>query len=397
MDNDTDDANATGPTALILLRGASEAGEAEGWVARARLAAAGENARRARAGGFTQVVLATADDTASEPADGAYAVDHDEPGATFSLRDRVLGLANRLEADGLALMGAGALPFLTAADFATVREALLRARAQGGGSKAVAVTNNFYSSDLTAWAPPEAITQVGDFRRDNTLPRQLRDEAGCEVTMLPRSVRTAFDLDTPAELVALALSESTPDGVREALPPDDALPLAPWRALMPLLCDMNAEILLAGRVSSATWAHLEGETACRVRLYSEERGLASAPATHTPRSLLSRLLEEVGMERFADELASLADGVVLDTRVLLAHAGSQASREDRFQSDLLAPANICDPWLRDLTATLVAARVPILLGGHSLVNGGLMALTDQAWLENDRLHGPVEPSFQPST
>ena len=120
--------------------------------------------------------------------------------------------------------------------------------------------------------------------------------------------------------------------------------------------------------------------------------MASSPEGHAPRSLVGRLIEELGVEGFADELASLADGVVLDTRVLLAHAGSRASREDRFQGDLLAPENVSDPWLRDLTAALAAAEVPVLAGGHSLLSGGLMALGDQAWLENDRRLGLAPPA-----
>ena len=369
-------------TALILLHGGAGTGAAERMVARARLAAAGVSARAARAGGFGSVVLATDDDGVT---DAAYTLDRDEAGAVFSLRERLLGLVEGLGANGVAVMGAGALPFLSAGDFTSVRKGLAR-------SGAVAVTNNFYSADLTAWAPAEAIEKVGPFERDNMLPRKLRDEAGCEVAVLPRSVRTAFDLDTPAELAVLALSEATPSEIREALPPEESLPLGPYRALMPVLCDPDAEILLAGRVGSATWAYLERDTACRVRLVSEERGLASAPKGRRARSLMGRLLEEVGMERFGEELASLADGVVLDTRVLLAHADSRAGREDRFQSDLLAPEKVADPWLRDLTAALAAAKIPILLGGHSLLSGGLMALTDQAWLENDRRLGLAEPA-----
>ena len=369
--------------ALILLHGGAGTGAAEGMVARARLAAAGVSARAARAGGFASVVLATDD---ARIADGdSYTVDHDAPGEAFSLRERVLGLVGKLGAEAVAVMGAGALPLLTAEDFAAVREAL-------AGGENVAVTNNFYSSDLTAWSPATAIARVGAFERDNVLPRRLRDEAGCEVTVLPRSVRTAFDLDTPADLVVLALSEATPEAIREALPAEESLPLAPYRALMPLLCDPDAEILVAGRVASATWAHLERETACRVRIVSEERGMASAPGGHAARSLVGRLLEEVGMERFTDELASLADGAVLDTRVLLAHGGSRASREDRFQGDLLAPERVTDPWLRDLTAALAAAEAPVLAGGHSLLSGGLMALADQAWLDNDRRLGIAPPA-----
>ena len=368
---------------LILLHGGAGTGVAEAMVARARLASARVTAEAARAGGFASVVLATDDRSLGEGEH--YAVDHDDPETAFSLRERVLGLVGSAEAGEVALMGAGALPLLTAEDFAAVREGL-----SGGGN--VAVTNNFYSADLTAWSPGALLAQVGAFERDNVLPRRLRDEAGCEVAVLPRSVRTAFDLDTPADLAVLALSEATPAELREALPPEAALPLAPYRALMPLLCDPDAEILVAGRLGSATWTHLERETACRVRVVSEERGMASSPEGHAPRSLVGRLIEELGIERFAEELASLADGVVLDTRVLLAHAGSGASREDRFQGDLLAPENVSDPWLRDLTAAIAAAEVPVLAGGHSLLSGGLMALGDQAWLENDRRLGLAPPA-----
>ena len=373
---------STGPR-LILLHGGAGTGAAETMVARARLASARVTAEAARAGGFASVILAT--DDGSVDAGEHYAVDEDDPGTAFSLRERVLGLVGTGESGGVAVMGAGALPLLTAEDFAAVREGL-------SGGDNVAVTNNFYSADLTAWSPGSLLAQVGAFERDNVLPRRLRDEAGCEVTVLPRSVRTAFDLDTPADLAVLALSEATPAGIREALPAEEALPLAPYRALMPLLCDPDAEVLVAGRLGSATWAHLERETACRVRVVSEERGMASSPEGHAPRSLVGRLLEELGIERFADELASLADGVVLDTRVLLAHAGSRASREDRFQSDLLAPENVSDPWLRDLTAAIAAAEAPVLAGGHSLLSGGLMALGDQAWLDNDRRLGLTPPA-----
>ena len=368
---------------LILLHGGAGTGAAETMVARARLASAGVTAEAARAGGFASVVLAT--DDGSIRTGKHYMVDHDDPGTAFSLRERVLGLVGKAEPGGVAVMGAGALPLLAAEDFVAVREGL-----SSGGS--VAVTNNFYSADLTAWSPGALLAQVGAFERDNVLPRRLRDEAGCEVSVLPRSVRTAFDLDTPADLAVLALSEATPAGIRETLPPEGDLPLAPYRALMPLLCDPDAEILVAGRLGSATWAHLERETACRVRVVSEERGMASSPEGHAPRSLVGRLIEELGVEGFADELASLADGVVLDTRVLLAQAGSRASREDRFQGDLLAPENVSDPWLRDLTAALAAAEVPVLAGGHSLLSGGLMALGDQAWLENDRRLGLAPPA-----
>ncbi|MDP2350031.1 MAG: hypothetical protein Q8M74_02625, partial [Chloroflexota bacterium] len=62
-------------------------------------------------------------------------------------------------------------------------------------------------------------------------------------------------------------------------------------------------------------------------------------------------------------------------RVLLAHRLGADERawppaEDRFASDLLLPGRIDDPWLADLTASVLEADVPILLGGHGLVGPG---------------------------
>ncbi|MYK25360.1 MAG: hypothetical protein F4052_00130, partial [Dehalococcoidia bacterium] len=96
--------------ALILLHGGGATGEAEGMVARTRLAAARVGARAAREGGFGNVVLATNDAGVAE--DSSYSVDRDAPGQPFSLQKRVLGLVEELDAGAVAVMGAGALPFL---------------------------------------------------------------------------------------------------------------------------------------------------------------------------------------------------------------------------------------------------------------------------------------------
>jgi len=68
--------------------------------------------------------------------------------------------------------------------------------------------------------------------------------------------------------------------------------------------------------------------------------------------------------------------VAVDTRVLLAHRIGAAERrwpepEDRFASDLLLPERVRDPWLRELTTSAASARIPIVLGGHSIVGPGL--------------------------
>ena len=53
---------------------------------------------------------------------------------------------------------------------------------------------------------------------------------------------------------------------------------------------------------------------------------------------------------------------------------------DRFHADLLMDAQVEDPFLRAFTAAARTAPVPVVLGGHSLVAGGLAALLEGAGL-----------------
>jgi hypothetical protein len=311
--------------------------------------------------------------------DPRVTVDVDDASETFDFLGRLRRIVADAGARAAAVMGGGALPLLSCETMTGLVATLT------GGAPGL-VTNNLFSGDLTGWAPAEAIERVDDVPRDNVLPRRLRDQAGLVATVLPRTTATQFDIDTPADLAVLALHEGTPAGL---VPADAAgmLPLAAYRGLMGVLCDGAAELVVAGRVGSATWQYLERETACRVRVISEERGLGAAGPGHRARSVLGYLLEDHGAVGLFERLGELGDAVVLDTRVIAAHLGATWSREDRFQSDLLAPGNVRDRLLRELTEAAVSCPVPVILGGHSLVSGGLMALTDAAWLEHDRLAG----------
>jgi hypothetical protein len=152
-----------------------------------------------------------------------------------------------------------------------------------------------------------------------------------------------------------------------------------------LFLDMKAQIVVAGRVGSITWRYLERETACRVRMFAEERGLEAEGRAQdgTARSLLGFYLEAVGVERFFTALAELGDAAFIDTRVLLAHMRIDANREDRFLSDLGRWQEVSQAFLREFTQAACEASIPVLLGGHSLMSGGLMALNEFAWREHD--------------
>ncbi|HLF01206.1 MAG TPA: hypothetical protein VI547_04480, partial [Anaerolineales bacterium] len=84
----------------------------------------------------------------------------------------------------------------------------------------------------------------------------------------------------------------------------------------------------------------------------------------------------VGEEQFIARLVETSDIVLLDTRVYLAHRHCWPPAEERFASDLGRADKIQDAPLKRLIEAVAAAPIPILLGGHNVVSGGLYALLD---------------------
>jgi len=125
--------------------------------------------------------------------------------------------------------------------------------------------------------------------------------------------------------------------------------------------------------------YLDREAACRVRILSEERGMEALdrPAQGLVRTLLSTL--GTGPGEVVAALSEIADGVVWDTRPYIAAHGLWPLPEDRFACDLLDIEQVETPLLRELVRGCLAAPIPFLLGGHSLVSGGLYLACELAW------------------
>jgi hypothetical protein len=196
--------------------------------------------------------------------------------------------------------------------------------------------------------------------------------------------RLRVDVDDPLDLVLLRRARPS-SAVR--IPPsiDVGRVLTGLDRVAAVARDPAAELVVAGRASSAALAWLERHTAARVRALIEERGLrASDPAAAStvparrrpPSSVLGALLERDGPAALGDTLARFGDGALIDTRVLLAHRLGPDERrwpppEDRFASDLLLHERVADPWLAGLTRAAAEAPIPIVLGGHTLVGPGI--------------------------
>lgn len=273
---------------------------------------------------------------------------------------------------GLVVLSSGAVPLLRDRDVAR-----LIATATAGESSAL--TNNRYSSDVCAIGQAAVLHRLPALEADNGLPRWLEEQAGFTISELPGRERLALDLDTPLDGALISLHSACPAWLREMV---DQAGLAVPRhdELRALAANARAELLIFGRSNAATLRWLERNVRCRVRFLAEERGLRTATASQRPpRATIGRLLERDGPHGLATLIAQLADGAILDSRVLLAdRLGADENAwppaADRYASDLLRPDEVSDDWLRALTASAAASSLPILLGGHSLLGAGLPLL-----------------------
>jgi hypothetical protein len=242
--------------------------------------------------------------------------------------------------------------------------------------EAVCCANNYLSADYVAFTPAAAIARIEPPEHDNDLSWRLVHDAGLPKVTRPRALGADMDIDTPTDvaLLTLALDLLPPRLAAVATPAATATPGLP-RALA-ALADPEARLLVAGRVNATSWTQIERATMRYTRLVSEERGMRASGrlARGEVRSLLGALLESAGPTRFFAYLAETCDVALLDTRVLFAHLGRTPSQADRFASDQLAPELIADPVVRDFTAAAATAPVPVVLGGHALVSGGLWLL-----------------------
>ena len=363
---------------LVSFVGGLGGSPVEEMTATARRAATLDSLERALStGAFAYAVLVAdaADGLEALPAGVRLDLDH----GPFHFGRRLAGVIERLGLRSVVYFSGGSVPLLSAQEFEGVAQEL-------GRGEGRMVTNNYYSADLVAFSPADALRRIELPAIDNPLARLLAEQAGLTTHTLSRSVASQFDIDSPADLAVLTLVGGA--GPRlQALLDGWGLDVSLYRRILPLFVVSTAQVLVAGRSNSRVWQYLERETVCRVRFLAEERGMQAEGRVEggQARSMVGFYLAAVGVQRFFETLAELADAAFLDSRVLLAHLGLQPSRADRFLSDLGRYEQIDDPFLRELTEAAARAAIPVALGGHSLVSGGLMAIIEHAWQEHDRL------------
>jgi hypothetical protein len=360
---------------LIIFVGGIGGSAAEEMVAAAHRAICLDTIERARATGIFERVIVVSDreELGRELGDSATVELTQGP---FHFGRRLYQVIKKYDIERPFYIGGGAVPLLTSTELGAIAQQL-------SSASAAAITNNVYSADLIAFTPGSALEAVDLPARDNPLARLLIEQAGLKEVCLPRTAATQFDIDSPTDLLVLKVHPGAGQHSQAFL---DGLDLDTSRlrqAIRPFT-DTKAEVLVAGRVGSYLWTQLEGNTACRVRTLSEERGMRADGREEAGRvcSILGFYLEQVGATRFFDTLAELADAAFIDSRVIFNHLRLDLSCSDRFLSDLGQADKIENAQARQFTQAAGEAPIPVILGGHSLVAGGLLALIEAARLED---------------
>ncbi len=300
-------------------------------------------------------------------------------GRHFHFGEELLRLVRSYRVERPLYLGGGTGVLMTPQELAGIRDTLL-------GDGPVVVANNLFSADIVGFSPGAAIERIEPPDTDNDLAYRLHRGAGLPFVALPRTAGTLFDVDTPTDLMVLRLQLGRlGEHIREYVAGLD-LDCSRLRAACDVMKDPGAEVLVAGRVGSAVMARLERDMAARSRVYSEERGLRASGREERGevRSLLGCWVQANGARSFFETLAGLSQAAFVDSRVIFDHLGLRLSAADRFNSDLMRAEEVSDPVAREFTAAGREAAIPVVLGGHSLVSGGLWTLLDMFGGKSER-------------
>lgn len=295
---------------------------------------------------------------------GAYVVNTQ---AGFNFARTLIDVVRQFEIDSLLYMGGSAAPLLREEDVEWMADQL-----ETGD---VVIANNALSADFIAVSPTSVLSGIDLPVTDNFLG-YLIWEAGFKRILTEERPWLGFDLDTPTDYLILETQKGVGKRTAEALRgldwPRDAV-----RESKEILSRPRPELFLAGRVGTDIVDFLNGHLKSRVRVLSEERGMKALGRDLKGEvcSLLAEFVDSMGPERFFDLVSRCCDAAFIDTRAAFSHwTRGEPSVNDRYNSDLFRWETIDNVKIREFTKAASGARVPVLLGGHTVVGGGLWSL-----------------------
>jgi hypothetical protein len=308
-------------------------------------------------------------DLAEKAAPLGAVIDFDDDSASYHFGRRLAGIVNKRNLENVIYMGGVAAPLITTEELQQVALDLKY-------KKNVVITNNIQSADVIAWTPGKAINHIELPSADNILGFLLR-KAGMQRILIPNSPRVNFDLDTPTDILILGMREDAGERAKKAIARLD------WdaghiRRATEVFATPDCHVVLSGRVGPPVMQFISMNMICHLRVYSEERGMKALGREEKGEviSFVGQMIDLIGPEAFYRNLARLCQVAFIDTRVLFAHKKLAPSDWDRFNSDLGRVDVIKDPYIKDFTEKAFTAEIPVVLGGHALISGGIWLISE---------------------
>ena len=324
---------------------------------------------------FERVILATNyPDLAREAAKlGAEVIMTPTEGFHLGEHLRDLVLSQNLERV-FYMTGAGA-PLLSIAELQEASN-ILQSRDE------VVYVNNVQSIDFVGWTPANRIALIKELPVfDNSLGYLLQREGNLPRKLIPHSIGAHYDLDTPIDIQILKFlrhSATCTPRLQQAIDnldwPAEALAKF-WENFV--VNNNYPSLWISGRIGGPTIEFCDRVGCGRLRIVSEERGMRSTGRQNMVNSLVGQYIEGTGIDGFFKYVESAAEAALIDTRPLFVHFKLDPDENDRFYSDLGEWQRIKDPWVREFTKRAREASIPIILGGHTLVLGGIWAIAEE--------------------
>lgn len=370
---------------LVIFEGGLVETEIEEAVRQVRLGIVKDLVIKAKQAGFERIILLTSYQDLAKALGDIVEIEY-QPQRTegFHFGEKLLETVIDKQLAKVLYMGGASAPLISSHELSYLRKLL-------ENHENVVTANNYYSADIIGFSPGSILKDINLPMVDNSLAMELTYQTDLKFIPVQRSLGLQFDLDTPADMLVLAAHPHIGNNTKTAVT-ELNLDLSNLNSLKQVINSPQAELLIYGRVGSLMFKFLDEFTRCRIRLFSEERGLKSQgrDVRGEVNSLVAKMISVMGYRDFFQFLPEICDGAVLDTRIIFSHFKWDLSQSDRFYSDVGMADKIEHPELREFTIAAHNSPIPVMMGGHSLVTGGLWALSEASYLEAQATEGKLE-------
>ena len=361
----------------LLLLGPPGESEIEHWISLAKRAAALDLVQRMNAAGNIETVYVyTPDLEFAEPLKNAGAVLRKSSAGDFNFGRQLHICVDDISSECFAYFGAASAPLLSAKWIRAIVEQLVLAE------NPWACVNNFHSTDWAFFNFSSLLSAADQhLPADNSLGWVARNICGFNLVSVPVSAASRADLDTPTDLLMMEGHADLGSQLAAIINESNFFSGKQASEIKSLISTPAKTLALIGRVSSVSSRRLEKATQIWTRVFSEERGMAASGRLSRGEvtSLAGKVMLSWGASRFVEELEQLADGVLWDTRVVMAQLFGWPSASDRFAFDLGRTDMLSNDEMGQWCNAIRKSAVPILSGGHGVVSGGLLALLESVY------------------